>query len=361
MVDIRTRRGKTVKDLTGSVAADDFSTAKSFPLSSLNPEQINALKGVNLQQVLEDKNTGLIKLLLRDDERGIEPTIIEGSLEDIKNAGLVPPSQDSGLPIIEQGAGPTDDTGFVPGNQTIDSVPRFDSQIDLNANAQAAATPQQILTSSLQNGDFEQAQKALDAINSLAGSGSKFKKDLTPEALLADRIRGLSERRQGRLPSNQLTNSGAFAGEKRSPFAIEQGLSDKEFNQQLKAFSAARNIRADKSKDKRASSADRRANKADKRADKALKLRVSQVITSSATARLNLKKLKAQIRLIDLKTPDRQSATFDRIVKPLVDRRDELLKLASLGLDSGEQTKVDKELLETSDAIQKVRTQIFTE
>ena len=100
---------------------------------------------------------------------------------------------------------------------------KFDSEpIGIDADYQEPDPIVSRFRSSLATGDTDEAMKSLDLILKQQDVVNRFKRDLTPEAMNADLLRGFQERRMGRTPSMTLTRTGQFEGERRSPEEIER-------------------------------------------------------------------------------------------------------------------------------------------
>jgi hypothetical protein len=109
-------------------------------------------------------------------------------------------------------------------------LPELDGEDILNSeviNIDGTFTPQETMSNNfaaaIKAGDSNSALAALDTILKAQDVADRFRRDLTPEAMNADLLRGFQSRRQGREPAMTLTKSGEFRGEKRSPEEIEKG------------------------------------------------------------------------------------------------------------------------------------------
>lgn len=87
--------------------------------------------------------------------------------------------------------------------------------------AQSADIFKQI-NNEIDNGNLDGANRLIETARNLSSLTDSFRKDLSPEAMLADRLRARQQRRLGQTETNFLTKSGQFEGEKRSPFDLQQ-------------------------------------------------------------------------------------------------------------------------------------------
>lgn len=113
--------------------------------------------------------------------------------------------------------------------------------IDIPGDFKKPVEDSDIIRDIVQNiklGQVDEANKAIDAARNLASLAGAFRKDLSPEAMMVDRLRARTQRRLGKAETNQLTRSGQFEGEKRSPFDLGQD----EFGRDLKAGTLLANI-----------------------------------------------------------------------------------------------------------------------
>lgn len=78
------------------------------------------------------------------------------------------------------------------------------------------------ITQAIKAGDLELADELMKTGRSVSNFASSFRKDLSPEALLVDRLRARQQRRLGKAETNQLTATRQLEGEKRSPFDLDQ-------------------------------------------------------------------------------------------------------------------------------------------
>lgn len=78
------------------------------------------------------------------------------------------------------------------------------------------------ITQAIKSGDLELADQLVKTGRNVASLASSFRKDLSPEALLVDRLRARQQRRLGKAETNQLTATRQLEGEKRSPFDLDQ-------------------------------------------------------------------------------------------------------------------------------------------
>lgn len=93
-------------------------------------------------------------------------------------------------------------------------------------------------------GDYDSAQQVLALMQQEQDLVSGFRKDLSPEALMADLMTGIDEKREGMAaPSMTLTKTGVFSGEKRAPYDIQKG-------EEKTAYQKLRDIQSDKFKEK---------------------------------------------------------------------------------------------------------------
>lgn len=141
-------------------------------------------------------------------------------------------------------------------------------------------------------GRLEEAEKALRGVD-------LGRQDLSSSALLADVRAGESEMRQGMRPTNQLSRSGMFGGEKASPLQLQAG-----------------------------------AEQAD-RLDKRLRLTASQYRTSVKLSRQKIKQDILRAISLDKKSADKESMINTRFI----------LKMLSDRLNSGLATEKETEYL----------------
>lgn len=94
------------------------------------------------------------------------------------------------------------------------------------------------ITNAIKGGDLDLADELMKTGRQAASFADSFRKDLSPEAMLVDRLRARQERRLGKPETNQLTNTRQFEGEKRSPFDLDK----KTFRENLQATSLLGNL-----------------------------------------------------------------------------------------------------------------------
>ena len=104
---------------------------------------------------------------------------------------------------------------------------------ELNMNRQVH-NPMEDYENALNAGDIDLADRMLDMSIKQQEAVRGLSRDLSPEAMMADRLRGYQERRQGRTPSMQLTNSGEFRGDRRAPYDLEKAEENTKLERMLK-------------------------------------------------------------------------------------------------------------------------------
>ena len=100
----------------------------------------------------------------------------------------------------------------------IDAMPEDLSPEQVDGLSQIDAEIQNAIFS----GDEDRALKMINAVMARQDMVERFRKNLMPEAYMADSVRRFRDVRQGRQPAQESVRSGVFRGEQRSPEEIER-------------------------------------------------------------------------------------------------------------------------------------------
>lgn len=187
-----------------------------IPVEGNNPvlEELASKYGVSKQDI---ENEVASKKLLTERAPAIDPPLdIEKVKQDVTE--LEEPLSSSN-PLLPDGPERKRDffnepEGIDPEIQKI--VDRVSVDMDIEGDFHKR------LKGAIDGGDVELTDALIDQGRKIASLVGSFRKDLSPEAMMVDRLRARTQRRQGLPETNQLTRSGQFEGEKRSAFDLEQ-------------------------------------------------------------------------------------------------------------------------------------------